>query len=138
MITMMYAASGVGLAAPQVGVSERLIVVDPSGGDSMVALVQMVNPEVIWTSADVSVAGEGCLSLPGVDLQIIRHVACDVRYGDLCGSTRVQRCVGLLARIVQHEVDHLDGITLLDRVGTLSRKFALGDLSKANNRKKHT
>lgn len=125
MAESMYAESGVGLAAPQVGLAKRLVLVDPSAGDSAHELVAMANPTIVWTSRELEAAEEGCLSLPGVRLAIARPIACDVEYIDMSGTLRSLRCTGWKARIVQHEVDHLSGTMMLDKVGSLARRFAL-------------
>lgn len=125
MVEAMYASGGIGLAAPQVGVLKRLIVVDPSGGDRAGDLVVLVNPTVTWSSKETSVSIEGCLSLPGVSLNVTRPVACEVRYNDVEGNVHLTRFTGLTSRIVQHEVDHLHGSTILDMVGPMTKRFAL-------------
>lgn len=129
MAVAMYASRGVGLAAPQVGLSRRLILIDPSGGDSGNELVALANPKITWTSGEMDTMEEGCLSLPGIYLPIPRAVACDVEYLDLDGETRTMRCTGWKARIVQHETEHLLGITMLSKVGSLARRLALKNLA---------
>lgn len=134
MAEAMYAATGVGLAAPQVGVLSRLVLVDPSAGDDGNALVAMVNPRLVWASPDVVLAEEGCLSLPGVFVKVSRSQACDVEYVDVGGVQRSLRCVGMQARIVQHEVEHLDGVLMLHKVGPLARRLALKELDTLRGR----
>jgi peptide deformylase len=130
MVEAMYASGGVGLAAPQVGASNRILTIDPSGGESNTQLMVLVNPSVTWRSAEAEVGEEGCLSLPGVKLLVPRSLAVDVEYFDLVGVLHSMQCRGLQARIVQHEVDHLDGVMMLDRVGVMSRKLVQKHLSK--------
>jgi peptide deformylase len=130
MAEAMYAAHGVGLAAPQVNRLQRILLIDPSGGVEANHLVPMNNPRVIWRSPEVELAEEGCLSMPGVTLHIQRSVAIDVEYHDMAGLRQQMRCTGFKARIVQHEVDHLDGIVMVDRLGYLARKLAMRDLGK--------
>lgn len=125
MAESMYAAGGVGLAAPQVGLARRLVLVDPSAGVAANELIAMANPTVVWASRELEVREEGCLSLPGVSLAIARPIACDVEYIDIGGTLRLLRCTGWKARIVQHEVEHLSGVMMLDKVGSLARRFAL-------------
>ena len=131
MAVAMYAADGVGLAAPQVGLSQRFVLVDPSAGETNDGLVAMANPRVVWRSAETELQDEGCLSLPGVWLPVTRAVACDVEYLDLQGGLRSMRCTGFQARIVQHEVEHLAGVTMLSKVGPLTRKIALKNLARS-------
>lgn len=130
MAEVMYASSGVGLAAPQVSLSQRFVLVDPSGGESANALVAMANPQITWFSPEHEVAEEGCLSLPGIWLPIPRPVACDVEYLDTDGVARKLKCTGWQARIVQHEVEHLLGITMLQKVGPMARQMALKNLTR--------
>lgn len=133
MSEVMYAADGCGLASPQVGLTNRIILVDPSAGASASELIAMVDPKVFWVSHELEEGTEGCLSLPGVSLSIVRPTACDVEYYDVMSSSmKTLRCVGLRSRIVQHEVDHLDGVTLIDKVGPLARRTALQDMKQVN------
>jgi len=128
MATTMYAGDGVGLAAPQVGATSRILVMDPSGGEGKDQLLVLVNPEVTWVSPELEVGEEGCLSLPGIRLKVPRHAAVEVKYLDLEGNAQLFRYVGWASRIVQHEIDHLDGILMLGRVGPMQRKLALKSL----------
>ena len=130
MTEAMYLAGGVGLAAPQVGRSERIIVIDHTAGNSSNALLACINPRVVWASPEQTVGEEGCLSLPGVSVMVPRSAAVDVEYLDTGGELRSRRLVGYEARILQHEVDHLDGIVMIDRTGPLSRRLALKELKK--------
>lgn len=130
MIDVMYTKSGVGLAAPQVGVLQRFVLIDPSGGDEANQLVALINPSVTWRSVENETEAEGCLSMPGTVLQVPRSVAVDVEYHDVKGQKQVMRCTGFKARIVQHEVDHLDGIMMFDRASSLARMLAKKSLGK--------
>lgn len=130
MIDMMYTKAGVGLAAPQVGVLQRFVLIDPSGGDEANQLVALINPSVTWQSVEKETEAEGCLSMPGTILQVPRSVAVDVEYHDVKGHLQVMRCTGFKARIVQHEVDHLDGIMMFDRASNLARMLAKKSLGK--------
>jgi len=127
MAEAMYASGGVGLAAPQVGSSSRIALIDPTGGEESGHLVVMINPEVTWVSGEAATAAEGCLSLPGVSVRVRRPVAVEVVYSLPTMERVSRRFTGIEARIVQHEVDHLDGLTVLDRVGSLERRLALKD-----------
>jgi len=122
-------ALGVGLAAPQLGLSQRLLVYRV-GSDA--PLVALVNPEVEWTSdEDLEVLAEGCLSIPGVSVDVERPVHVRVRARDEKGEERVVEASGLEARVIQHEVDHLDGVLILDRATKEGRREALRALREA-------
>ena len=130
MTAVMYASNGVGLAFPQVAGMGRIALIDPSGGDRATDLVAMINPEVTWRSHETALGDEGCLSLPGVQLQVLRSVAVDVMYQTVSGDKINRRFSGQSARIAQHEIDHLDGVLMIDRVGSLQRREALKFLKK--------
>jgi peptide deformylase len=125
MTETMYTFHGVGLAAPQVGITECIAIIDPSAGDATNQLQVLINPRVTWRSPEVEMLEEGCLSLPGVHLKVMRPRAIDVEYFDLTGAAKNSRFVGLASKIVQHEVDHLGGTTVLDRAPPLARALAL-------------
>lgn len=119
MVETMYAEDGIGLAASQVGLMKRIIVVDPSGGEDTKQLKVMINPRIVVKSKETETLKEGCLSLPGLRVSVKRSVWLDATWQDTNGTEgNVVRLDGLLARIVQHEVDHLDGKTLRDVVGS--------------------
>jgi peptide deformylase len=128
MAMLMDDALGIGLAAPQVGVSHRLLVyrVDP---ESPVAA--LVNPEIEWYSRDEEIAEEGCLSLPFVHVDVERPIAVLVRARDERGEEVVIEATGLEARVIQHEIDHLDGILILDRTSREQRKAAMRAMREA-------
>jgi len=123
MFETMYAEEGVGLAAPQVGISKRLIVIDAQSED--VKPFALVNPEVVESSEDTDRGEEGCLSVPGVKELVERPLRVTVEATDLEGRSVRMEAEGLLGRILQHEVDHLDGILFFDRVSPLKRKMLL-------------
>jgi len=126
MTMTMYASGGVGLAAPQVNVSKRIVLIDPSEGNEANKLVAMINPVVTWVSDQKALGEEGCLSLPGVRLQVPRAVAVNVEYHDVVGNVHQWACSDAwTARIIQHEVDHLDGFMMLDRASLLARKLGM-------------
>jgi len=129
MVETMYASDGVGLAAPQVNVSRRVIVFDPSGGEESGLLAVMINPEVTWRSDLVNTGPEACLSVPGVTLQVTRSSVVQIEYDDIMGS-RQSATLDRAARVVQHEIDHLDGVTILDHVGPMARRLAMKDLGR--------
>jgi peptide deformylase len=130
MVETMYAAPGIGLAAPQVGVSKRLMVVDLSSGMEKDQLVVLANPELVSAEGEV-VSEEGCLSLPELSVKICRAAKVLIRGLDPEGRSVEVRGEDLLARALQHEIDHLDGLLLIDRVNPLRREIAKKKLKKA-------
>lgn len=123
MIDTMYDEDGVGLAGPQVGVSRRIIVVDPREEGSQA--MALVNPRILTVDEETDRLEEGCLSIPGLRELVDRSVRVTVEALDLDGEPLTIEAEGLLARILQHEIDHLDGILFLDRVSPLKRKMLL-------------
>jgi len=128
MAGIMNDALGVGLAAPQLGISQRLLVYRV-GADA--PLTVLANPEVEWTSGDVEAGEEGCLSIPGITVDVERPVHVRVRAQDEEGGERVVEASGLEARVIQHEIDHLDGVLILERTSREERKRALRELREA-------
>jgi peptide deformylase len=128
MRTLMHDALGIGLAAPQVGISHRLLVyrVEPSS-----PIVALVNPEIEWSSRDEEIAEEGCLSLPLVHVDVERPIAVLVRARDEHGDELTVEATGLEARVIQHEIDHLDGVLILDRTTREQRKAAMRAMREA-------
>jgi len=120
MLETMYAAPGVGLAAPQVGVNIRLIVVDPTAGEEQGHQTILANPEVVEEDGHQK-GEEGCLSFPGITSTVARPANVRVRGHDLDGNAIELEADGLLARALCHEIDHLDGVLLVDRVSRLRR-----------------
>ena len=130
MLETMYAAPGIGLAAPQIGINVRLRVVDLSAGEEAGHQLVLANPEI--TDKESSEKGEeGCLSVPGFTAMVERPTNINVRGKDIEGQPREIRAEGLLARALCHEIDHLDGILYLDRLSVLKR-----DLIRRKIRKK--
>ncbi|NOZ00322.1 MAG: peptide deformylase [Deltaproteobacteria bacterium] len=132
----MYAGSGIGLAAPQVGISLRLMTVDvPSGedDDEGSGLLYMINPRIVEKAGSV-VFSEGCLSFPGLEIDVARSAGVKVEYTDMEGLPAFIEADGLLAICLQHEIDHLDGIVFVDRLGTVRRKLALREFNKLKQR----
>jgi peptide deformylase len=123
MFETMYDADGVGLAAPQVGVSLRVIVVDPR--DESVPPFALVNPEIVERAEEVERGEEGCLSIPGLREIVERSARVVVEGLDRDGLPRRIEAEGLVARILQHEIDHLDGILFIDRLSPLKRQMLL-------------
>ena len=120
MAETMYDAPGIGLAAPQINVSERLIVMD-CGKDETPELFKMINPEIISRSDEFAVLEEGCLSIPDQTADVERPAIVEVKYTDIAGWEQRLTCEGLLAACVQHEVDHLDGVLFIDHISRLKR-----------------
>lgn len=131
MLETMYAAPGIGLAAPQVGVSQRVIVVDVGKEETDRQPIRMANPEVVAVSDDDNTYEEGCLSVPEHYAAVVRPRAVSVRYWDENGETREIEAEGLLATVLQHEIDHLDGILFIDHLSALKRNMILRKLLKA-------
>ena len=125
----MYSSSGIGLAAPQVGLSVRLFVADPSFGRDSNDLVVMINPEIAEREG-VQSELEGCLSVPGFEAQIARPTRLLVRGLDRQGKPQQIEATGLLVRIFQHEIDHLDGSLFLDHLRGLKRDLIIRKIKK--------
>jgi peptide deformylase len=131
MLETMYAAPGIGLAAPQVGISRRIIVVDTSGKDADIKKpYKMVNPALVWVSDEDSTYEEGCLSVPAHYADVVRPAAIRVTYQDEQGGHCELEADGLLATCIQHEIDHLDGILFIDHLSALRRNMILRKLLK--------
>ena len=125
MKRLMADANGVGLAGTQVGILQRVVVLDPREGEEPLALV---NPRIVARSDETTVDDEGCLSLQGVAVPVERHVAITVEARDADGADVRLELADLPARVAQHELDHLDGVLILDRTTTEARREALGVL----------
>jgi peptide deformylase len=128
MAAIMNDAIGVGLAAPQLGISQRLLVYR-IGPDAPV--IVLANPEVEWASRESEPGEEGCLSIPGITVDVDRALHVRVRARDEEGERRLVEASGLEARVIQHEMDHLDGVLILDRTSRDERKRALRELREA-------
>jgi peptide deformylase len=130
LLETMYAANGIGLAGPQVGLLKRIIVIDVSGEEQPRAPLRMANPEILWRS-DTLVAGEeGCLSLPDHFAEVTRPDRIRVRFLDAANRVQELEADGLLAKCIQHEIDHLDGILFVDHLSALRRGIILRKLTK--------
>ena len=129
MLETMYAAPGIGLAAPQVGAMKRVIVMDcvKDGAPQPMALL---NPEVIWSSEDLATYEEGCLSIPDQYAEVKRPASVKVRWLDLDGTAQERLFEGLWATGVQHEIDHLDGKLFIDYLGPLKRQMITRKMEK--------
>ena len=147
MLETMYDANGIGLAAIQVGVPERVIVMDLKGKQPEDEAAEQteaaddpladegprffVNPEIVWTSEEMNNYQEGCLSVPGFFDDVERPAECRVKFLDYDGQEQELACDGLLATCIQHEMDHLNGIVFLDHLSRLKRQMVLKKIRKA-------
>ena len=129
MIETMYAAPGVGLAAPQIDVSLRIFVADPSSGRRAEDLVVMINPAIVEREG-VQTEPEGCLSVPGFEAPVARPTRAIVRGLDRNGTAHSVEGIGLLARVFQHEIDHLDGSLFVDHLRGLKRDMIVRKIKK--------
>lgn len=129
MAVTMYDAPGIGLAAPQINISERLIVMD-CGKDETPELYKMINPEIIESSEDKSILEEGCLSIPDQTAEVTRPASVTVRYTDIEGNIKTLTAEGLLAACVQHEIDHLNGVLFIDHISRLKRDMIIRRVMK--------
>ena len=129
MIDTMYRKDGVGLAAPQVGESIRLAVIDLSLGESYNQAIVVINPEIFDPEGE-AVIEEGCLSIPGIKEDVVRSSKLRVRFKDLTWEDREMVCEGLLARVISHELDHLNGTLFVDRINSLKRKLLSAKLEE--------
>ena len=131
MVETMYAEEGIGLAAPQVGVSKRVIVIDVEQEEGQPGNpLRMINPEVIAASETKTVLGEGCLSLPEMRVDVTRPDEVTVRYMDVDGNTQEIHGTELLAKALQHEIDHLNGVLIFDYLSSLKRDMVLRKYNK--------
>ena len=116
MLITMYSAKGIGLAAPQVGVQKRILVIDLNFEDPDAPPNVFINPEIISSSASLDTYEEGCLSIPGVYLNVLRPSSIKLSYRDEMGRPKKMNAEGLMARCIQHEIDHLNGVLFVDKV----------------------
>jgi peptide deformylase len=135
MLETMYAAPGIGLAAPQIGALKRVVVLDIEREDVKTGPLCMANPEIIEASDEDATYEEGCLSVPEHYSDVARPARVTVRYLDRDGETKELACEGLLSTCVQHEIDHLDGILFIDHISSLKRNMILRKLLKARKEK---
>ena len=130
MMETMYDAPGIGLAAPQVGVTKRIIVVDISKGEHDKAPYKMINPQITWHSNQLVDFEEGCLSLPEQYAQVQRPDEIHLSYLDSNGVAQKLETSGILATCIQHEIDHLDGKLFVDHISKLRKNLILRKLKK--------
>jgi len=131
MLETMYAAPGIGLAAPQLGVQKRVIVIDTAKPGEEPCPIMLANPELVATSEELKSWDEGCLSLPEHYAEVVRPSRVAVRYLDARNRKQEVEADGVLAVCLQHEMDHLDGILFVDHVSALKRNMILRKLRKA-------
>ena len=131
MLETMYHAPGIGLAAPQVGVLKRVIVLDLAREGEEPQPLRIANPEIVWVSDDDATYNEGCLSVPEHYADVVRPGACRVKYLDQDNKQQEIAAEGLLATCLQHEIDHLDGVLFIDHLTALKRNMILRKLLKA-------
>lgn len=131
MLETMYAAPGLGLAAPQVGVRTRVIVIDIAEKDEAPAPLRLANPEIEWASEETILCEEGCLSVPEHFAEVSRAQSIRLRYLDYDGVDRELETEGKLAACIQHEIDHLNGVLFIDYLSVLKRRIILRKLIKA-------
>jgi len=136
MFETMYAARGIGLAATQVGIEKRLVVIDlqepeEEGVEPVRKPVAFVNPELLWVSDEMAVYNEGCLSIPEQYAEVARPARCRVKWLDGDGKPHEEEMDGLMATCIQHEIDHLNGVLFTDHISRLKRDMIMKKLAKA-------
>lgn len=133
MVETMYANDGMGLAAPQVGISKRIIVLDINASyeGAEPNVMKLVNPEVVWASPETCPQDEACISVPNVYASVVRPTRAKIRYVDENNVAHEMDTDGLFARCIQHEIDHLDGILYIDHLSRLKKEIILRKLRKA-------
>ncbi|MFD2648437.1 peptide deformylase [Devosia albogilva] len=134
MLDTMYDAPGIGLAAPQIGVMKRIVVIDIAGEGEKPDPMVLINPEIVRFGDEMQVTEEGCLSIPELYYEVERPNAVTVKYTDLDGNEVVKDTEGKLAVCVQHEIDHLDGVLYIDYLSRLKRDRVLKKFEKAARR----
>ncbi|MBF0335907.1 MAG: peptide deformylase [Alphaproteobacteria bacterium] len=134
LLETMYAAPGIGLAAPQVGASVRVLVIDIAKDGEERQPLRIANPEFVWLSDEDRSYEEGCLSVPEHYAEVTRPAALRLRYLDHQNEIRELDAEGLLATVIQHEMDHLDGVLFIDHLSNLKRNMILRKLTKARAR----
>jgi peptide deformylase len=135
MADSMYAADGIGLAAVQIGVPKRVIVIDLDQKEGNKNPRAFINPKILWASEEVAVFEEGCLSVPEIWDDVERPARIKAEYLDRDGNKQVLETDGLLATCLQHEMDHLNGVLFIDHLSRLKRSMAIKKLTKAKKLK---
>lgn len=135
LLETMYEANGIGLAAPQVDVAKRVIVVDVAEREAPRSPLCLADPEVVWASEHTAIYNEGCLSFPDLYADVERPRAVRVRYLDRDGTRQEIEAEGLLATCLQHEIDHLNGVLFVDHISKLKRDMIMRKLQKVKKTK---
>lgn len=130
MLETMYDAPGIGLAAPQIGLNARLLVMDCAGKDETPEPMALINPEILDASEELNEHEEGCLSIPDQYAPVTRPAEVTVRWMNVDGETQEQRFTGLWATCVQHEIDHLNGKLFIDYIGAVRRQMITQKMKK--------
>ncbi len=130
MLETMHASLGIGLAAPQIGVASRVIVLDVAREGEQPQPMRLANPEILWRSEELATNSEGCLSLPEHYAEVTRPAEIRLRYLDYQNEVRERDASGLLATCLQHEIEHLDGILFVDHLSPVKRGMILRKLAK--------
>ena len=131
LIDTMYDSNGIGLAAVQVGILKRILVIDVSKKDEKKNPMSFINPVIKKFSDETSVYEEGCLSIPETFIEIERPKTCEVEYIDINGNQKILQCNGLLSTCLQHEINHLDGKLIIDYLSKLKRDLIIKKISKS-------
>lgn len=134
MFETMYDAPGVGLAAVQIGVPKRVVTIDATRGEEEKKPIALINPEILWTSDEKLVIEEGCLSIPEFIDEVERPERIKARFTNLKGETVEVEAEGLFARVLQHEIDHLNGVLFIDHLSKLKRDRVTKKFAKAAKR----
>jgi peptide deformylase len=134
MFETMYDAPGIGLAAIQVGVPQRIVTIDTARNDEPRKPIALINPEILWSSDELSSYEEGCLSIPEFYEEVERPARVRVRFTDRDGSACEMEAEGLLATCLQHEIDHLEGKLFIDHISRLKRERVVKKFTKAARR----
>jgi peptide deformylase len=134
MFETMYDAPGVGLAAVQIGVPKRVVTIDATRGEEEKKPIALINPEILWASDEKSVIEEGCLSIPEFIDEVERPERIKARFTNLKGETVEVEAEGLFARVLQHEIDHLNGVLFIDHLSKLKRDRVTKKFAKAAKR----
>jgi peptide deformylase len=127
----MYQSKGIGLAAVQVGILKRILVIDLSTKDEKREPLSFINPVIKKVSSETSIYEEGCLSIPDTFIEIERPKICEVQYIDIDGKQKFLKCDGLLSTCIQHEINHLDGKLIIDQLSKLKRDLIIKKISKS-------
>lgn len=130
----MYSFKGIGLAAVQIGILKRVIVVDVSSNKEKKNPISLINPVITKLSTQTTVYEEGCLSIPDTFLEIERPKICEVEYIDILGKVKILKCDGLLSTCIQHEINHLDGKLIIDHISKLKRDLIVKKISKSKTK----